>query len=107
MMNPSMTIAQGRAWCVKLAPPGHDVEVAEDALGEAVGPVKRAVTAAEEQLGEQELMKTMAVTQPGLRTSATPTISRNMYGRSCTCSRSAPGITSIIGLMNWSPMMLS
>ena len=52
-------------------------------------------------------MKTIAVTQPGLRTSATPTISRNMYGRSWICRNSAPGIGLRTGLMNWSPMMLS
>ena len=55
----------------------------------------------------RKLTNTMAVTQPGLRTSATPTISRNMYGRSFRCSRSEPGTGAISGLTNWSPMMLS
>ena len=52
-------------------------------------------------------MRTMAVTQPGLRTSATPTMSRNMYGRSWIWEKSAPGIGLISGPINWSPMMLS
>ncbi len=56
----------------------------------------------------RKLMNTIAVTQPGLRTSATPTISKNMYGRSWICKKCRtefPPPSS--GVMNWSPMTLS
>ena len=47
----------------------------------------------------RKLTNTMAVTQPGLRTRATPTISRNKYGRSWIWMKCAPGIGSISGPM--------
>ena len=56
IISPSMTIDQtGRAGRVDPAAPGDDVQVAEDALGQAVGPVQRAVPAAEQQLRQQEV----------------------------------------------------